>query len=370
MATSQQVETFGSLQVHLCKIMPQTGVAWLCADAHTSVPVVPGGRTVACNMPPHSQVGIASTPASGTLDQGTVACAALVAGTLAGVSSKRRCRFSNRNLGRIGLKQSAQNDTPDVAAKDDNLTEDKWGEPFNWKKAWYPMAVIEDLDSGRPTRLQLLGEDLVAWKSGDGDWRVFEDRCPHRNVPLSEGRVESDGTLFCSYHGWRFDGEGKITAIPQATEEALPKLLENPRACAAVRPTQVRQGVLWVWGETSPDAALESALAEPLLPEELSDPEMEGRVSCSVWSHRDIPYGWEVAFENVTDPSHVDVAHHNIVSNRYTDPCPTDIAMKRKPSNKKGFNFQIKKQRKGPKKRTIGRDDQHNGLLPTMPNAH
>jgi phenylpropionate dioxygenase-like ring-hydroxylating dioxygenase large terminal subunit len=35
-----------------------------------------------------------------------------------------------------------------------------------------------------------------------------------RLAPLSEGRVES-GTLMCSYHGWRFDSQGKCVDVPQ-----------------------------------------------------------------------------------------------------------------------------------------------------------
>ncbi|CAJ1426778.1 unnamed protein product [Effrenium voratum] len=216
---------------------------------------------------------------------------------------------------------------------------DSWGDKFVWEKAWYPLAVVEDLDDTRPTPLTLLGEDLVVWKDGEGQWRVFEDRCPHRSVPLSEGRVEKDGTLLCSYHGWRFNGEGKATEIPQAMKASKERLLENPRACAAARPAQVRLGVLWVWGESGPDAALESALLEPNLPTELEDPAMKDRATAGVWSHRDMPYGWEVAFENVTDPAHVAVAHHNIVSNRYEDPCPIKVDFVRKPSNKEGFSF-------------------------------
>jgi phenylpropionate dioxygenase-like ring-hydroxylating dioxygenase large terminal subunit len=172
---------------------------------------------------------------------------------------------------------------------------------------------------------------------------VFEDRCPHRNVPLSEGRIEEDGTLMCSYHGWRFDSDGKVCALPQAKEEQVQRLLENPRACASSRPAQVKEGVLWVWGDSSPDAALESALQEPILPEEMNDPAYEGRWSFSTWSHRDIPYGWEVAMENVTDPAHVDVSHHNIVANRYEDPSPIEIDFLRKPTNKGGFKVEIKK---------------------------
>ncbi len=36
-----------------------------------------------------------------------------------------------------------------------------------------------------------------------------------RLAPLSEGRLESDGTLQCAYHGWTFNGEGACTRIPQ-----------------------------------------------------------------------------------------------------------------------------------------------------------
>lgn len=243
------------------------------------------------------------------------------------------------------MKDAAQQSPAVVAGDERPEVEEKWGERFDWKKSWYPMAVVLDLDPGRPTKLELLGHELVAWRDSEGQWRVFEDRCPHRNVPLSEGRVESDGTLMCSYHGWRFDPEGKITSLPQAKDEDLPRLLQIPRACASVRPAQVQQGVLWVWGESSEDAALESALMEPILPEELSDPAFAGRASCSTWSHRDIPYGWEVAMENVTDPGHVDVAHHNIVSNRYTDPCPMELTFVRQPTSKGGFKFEIKKLR-------------------------
>ena len=52
----------------------------------------------------------------------------------------------------------------------------------------------------------------------------------------AEGRIEpSDGTLMCSYHGWRFQGDGRCTHIPQASAAAC----SNPSSCASTRPTQV-----------------------------------------------------------------------------------------------------------------------------------
>ena len=44
----------------------------------------------------------------------------------------------------------------------------------------------------------------------------INNRCPHRLAPLSEGRIEpADGSLYCNYHGWRFDGQGACRGIPQ-----------------------------------------------------------------------------------------------------------------------------------------------------------
>jgi phenylpropionate dioxygenase-like ring-hydroxylating dioxygenase large terminal subunit len=51
----------------------------------------------------------------------------------------------------------------------------------------------------------VLGKRLVFWCDGDANWRAFEDRCPHRAVALSEGRVEG-GELHCAYHGWQWNG--------------------------------------------------------------------------------------------------------------------------------------------------------------------
>lgn len=57
---------------------------------------------------------------------------------------------------------------------------------------------------------------------------------------LSEGRIEADGTLACAYHGWRFDGEGKCTTLPQSFGAAeLDNAISNKKSCAVSYPVQV-----------------------------------------------------------------------------------------------------------------------------------
>ena len=58
----------------------------------------------------------------------------------------------------------------------------------NWWRQWYPMAFLDDLDPKRPTQVQLLGKFYVIWADHDKTWHAFEDKCPHRLAPLSEGR--------------------------------------------------------------------------------------------------------------------------------------------------------------------------------------
>ncbi|MGB5135320.1 MAG: Rieske 2Fe-2S domain-containing protein, partial [Prochlorococcaceae cyanobacterium] len=102
-----------------------------------------------------------------------------------------------------------------VPATDPQLQDERWRQ--HWLQQWYAVACLKDLDPRRPFGFTLLDQDLVIWwDAAAAQWRAFADVCPHRLVPLSEGRLNERGELECPYHGWSFDGEGRCTAIPQA----------------------------------------------------------------------------------------------------------------------------------------------------------
>ena len=67
--------------------------------------------------------------------------------------------------------------------------------------------------------LLIAGVPLVLFRSL-GRAGALVDRCPHRNVPLSLGRVLPDGRLECAYHGWQFDTAGNCIDMPNEPEEA------------------------------------------------------------------------------------------------------------------------------------------------------
>jgi phenylpropionate dioxygenase-like ring-hydroxylating dioxygenase large terminal subunit len=213
-------------------------------------------------------------------------------------------------------------------------------EPFQWTKQWYPVAVTEFLDSTQPHNLQLLGQEIVIWRDGNSEWRCFADACPHRLAPLSEGRVEKDGTLLCAYHAWRFGGDGQCTQIPQSKDNVTAaKNCTNPKAQAIAFPTQEHQGILWVWAESGTQSWTESQSRPPRL-----IPELDGnspKVVQKFWNIRDLPYGWDFFIENVSDPAHVPVSHHGLVGNRYNDAQYYDMPCLRKVSTQEGFAFGV-----------------------------
>ncbi|GMH41279.1 hypothetical protein BSKO_09189 [Bryopsis sp. KO-2023] len=186
--------------------------------------------------------------------------------------------------------------------------------PFDWTKAWYPVAIESDLNPMAPKPIEILGRDIVLWNE-KGEWRCFEDVCPHRLAPLSEGRIEpSDGSLMCSYHGWRFDGGGNCVDIPQVKakthEEGSP--CKNRRSKVTTFPTKVVDGMVWVWPDGSPSAYIDSSMKEPFRAD------FEASTTIYPLYMREVPYSFDIVMENSMDPSHVAYAHHGIQGNRDT----------------------------------------------------
>src|SRR5439155_20771525 len=85
-----------------------------------------------------------------------------------------------------------------------------WGELI--RRYWQPVCLSADLkDLPKPVRI--LGEDLVAFRDGEGKVGLLFFRCSHRGTSLEYGRVETRG-LRCCYHGWLYDVEGNVLEMP------------------------------------------------------------------------------------------------------------------------------------------------------------
>ncbi|KAL2940722.1 Protochlorophyllide-dependent translocon component 52 chloroplastic [Bienertia sinuspersici] len=181
-------------------------------------------------------------------------------------------------------------------------------EKFDWYAQWYPVMPVCDLDKKKPHAKRVIGLDVVVWwDKSESEWKVFDDLCPHRLAPLSEGRIDQWGRLQCVYHGWCFNGSGQCKFIPQAPPDG-PPIHTSKKACVAVYPSTVQNGIVWFWPNSNPEFKDILHKKKPPFVPELDDPTYS-----SPLSNRDINYGYETLVENLMDPAHVPYAHYGIL---------------------------------------------------------
>lgn len=103
---------------------------------------------------------------------------------------------------------------------------------------WYAAGFSEEVGRDFLARTYL-NEDVVIFRKEDGTPVALENRCAHRRLPLSMGKLIGD-TVECGYHGLLYDCEGACIKIPG--QDRIPR-------GTAVRsyPIVDRHRYLWIW---------------------------------------------------------------------------------------------------------------------------
>ena len=166
------------------------------------------------------------------------------------------------------------------------------------KNCWYAAAYVRELEDGGPLGRTLLGEPVVMFRTAGGTPVALEDRCCHRHLPLSLGKVAGD-RVQCGYHGLEFDASGICIAVPGQSK--VP-----PGAAVRSFPLVEKYGFLWIWmGDAAAD--------ETLIPDWwwVDDP---------AWAHNPgaflhIQCHYELINDNLLDLSHLGYVHTKTIGN-------------------------------------------------------
>ncbi len=123
------------------------------------------------------------------------------------------------------------------------------------RRHWVPALLSEEVPEpdGKPVRVRLFGEDLVAFRDTKGRVGLVDEFCPHRRASLVYGRNEDCG-LRCLYHGWKIDAQGQV--VEMFSEPPASALAGKVRHTAY--PTVECAGFVWAYmgpPETQPDFA-------------------------------------------------------------------------------------------------------------------
>jgi phenylpropionate dioxygenase-like ring-hydroxylating dioxygenase large terminal subunit len=164
---------------------------------------------------------------------------------------------------------------------------------------WYPACRSRELRD-RPVAVTLFSTPLVLFRNRDtAAPAALLDRCPHRNVPLSLGRVRG-ARLQCAYHGWEFDGEGQCCAVPGLPGDARSR--ERGVDSFAARESQ---GFVWVYGrgEVTPSR-------DPFV-----FPHVEARGYTTATDAIDVRASLHATAENALDVPHTAFLHGGLFRN-------------------------------------------------------
>ena len=163
---------------------------------------------------------------------------------------------------------------------------------------WYVIAFSHEVQSGRPLARKCMDEPILLFRDVDGHVAALYDRCPHRAVPLSQGRV-LERSIECAYHGFQFDRTGRCVLIPN--EQRIPRSVVT-RSYPVVEQMQF----VWIWmgDPANADPALVPSYAS-LGCGDLED----GRWQFEPYFMMEIKANYSLLFENLLDTSHISFLH-------------------------------------------------------------
>lgn len=162
----------------------------------------------------------------------------------------------------------------------------------DFANVWTIAGLARDIRE-KPVQLRVAGERIVLFRGSDGRLAALIDRCPHRGVALSLGKVE-DGLLVCPFHGWRFTVEGKNCHVPWSPNAKLELL------GATAIPVREAKGLIWLYTGFEP-------ASEPMPPETL-DAGVVVSAQSMLWRAH-----WTRVMENMLDAPHLPFVHRRTI---------------------------------------------------------
>jgi phthalate 4,5-dioxygenase len=110
------------------------------------------------------------------------------------------------------------------------------------RRYWTPALLSAELPEPdcQPVAVQLMCENLVAFRDSTGVVGLVAENCPHRGASLLYGRNEESG-LRCIYHGWKFDREGACTDMPSEQVSFADRIQLKSY------PTHESGGIVWTY---------------------------------------------------------------------------------------------------------------------------
>jgi vanillate O-demethylase monooxygenase subunit len=177
------------------------------------------------------------------------------------------------------------------------------------KNAWYAVALSREVKR-EPFPRTILNEKVVMYRTSANQVVALEDRCAHRQIPLSRGRLIGD-VLQCWYHGLQYNCSGECVSIP--SQSTIPK-----GARVRTFPAVEKYGFVWLW-TGDPGKVDEGAIPNHWV---CSAPELTGTMS-----YISIACNYLFGIDNILDISHAAFVHEKTLGSLDIAQTPPEIVI-------------------------------------------
>ncbi len=162
---------------------------------------------------------------------------------------------------------------------------------------WYAILESNEIKKSRIIGVTRMGERMVAWRNLEGNLSVMVDKCPHRGVAISAGKLIGD-CIQCPFHGFEYDTTGACTLVPANGKNAEP-----PKALHVQSyPVREEHGFVYIWWG-SPRVEYPPVPWFESIPDTMVYATLKDHWACH----------YSRAIENQLDVVHLPFIHHNTI---------------------------------------------------------
>jgi phenylpropionate dioxygenase-like ring-hydroxylating dioxygenase large terminal subunit len=170
------------------------------------------------------------------------------------------------------------------------------------RRYWQPIALTSEVGDV-PLGFRMFGEDLVVFRTTQGEYGILDRHCSHRGTSLEFGLPTEDG-LRCCYHGWLFGVDGRVLETPGDPPGSALK----DRLFHGAYPVREYKGL--IFGYFGPP----SSIPEFPVYDSYDYPDDKLVPYCITY-----PCNWLQVRENVMDPAHAVFLHTRVTFSHFSD---------------------------------------------------
>ena len=112
-------------------------------------------------------------------------------------------------------------------------------------EGWYWVLRSHDLKNKKATAVNLMGKELVVYRTENGKVVILDAYCAHMGAHLAQGTIEKD-SIRCMFHYWKYNSHGFCEEIPSLNGQC------NLKVQVKAWPVEERYGLIWIWTGEKP----------------------------------------------------------------------------------------------------------------------